>query len=145
MREEDRSALLTLGIQPITNNPHGVAEPFIKRDRRVPVDHPVREKLRGGYAELVACAWLLEQGYEVFRNVCDRGEIDVIAIGHGKTFLVDVKSANVAQTGSLRFQASGGRLTEEQIARGIVALYVSPDGVCAWDLRILSAKLSGEV
>jgi Holliday junction resolvase-like predicted endonuclease len=37
-------------------------------------------KHKGAHSELVACAWLLRQGYEVFRNISDRGIIDIIAI-----------------------------------------------------------------
>ena len=44
------------------------------------IKHPVPGKLRGPYSELIACAWLLETGWEVFRNVADRGEIDLIAV-----------------------------------------------------------------
>lgn len=32
---------------------------------------------RGAQAELLACAWLLEQGYEVFRNVSPSGDYDL--------------------------------------------------------------------
>jgi hypothetical protein len=33
----------------------------------------------GARSELIACEWLLAQGYEVFRNVSAHGPIDIIA------------------------------------------------------------------
>jgi hypothetical protein len=35
----------------------------------------------------VGCAWLLRQGYEVYRNVSQHGLIDMIAIKDGKPLL----------------------------------------------------------
>ena len=32
----------------------------------------------GAISELLACTWLLEQGYEVFRNVSPFGDNDVV-------------------------------------------------------------------
>ena len=76
----------------------------------------VMKKHRGALSELRACAWLLEQGYEVFRNVSDRGCIDVVALKDGETFYFDVKgSPNGIET----------RLTPEQDRAGILPLYVN--------------------
>jgi hypothetical protein len=41
-------------------------------------------KHKGARSELVACAWLLCQGYEVFRNVSQHGLMDIIAIKDGE-------------------------------------------------------------
>jgi Holliday junction resolvase-like predicted endonuclease len=45
-------------------------------------------------SELVACAWLLGEGYEVFRNVSLRGPIDIVAYAPetATTLLIDVKT-----------------------------------------------------
>ena len=53
-------------------------------------------KHRGAQAELTACAWLLSQGYEVFRNVSQHGVVDLVAIHpeNGETILVDVRTIN---------------------------------------------------
>lgn len=50
--------------------------------------NPVR---KGALAELKACSWLIEQGYEVFRNVSPEGPFDLIAVKPGETIYVDVK------------------------------------------------------
>jgi hypothetical protein len=50
-------------------------------------------KHKGAHSEPVACTWLLRQGYDVFRNVSDRGSVDVVAIKDGEISLFDVKSS----------------------------------------------------
>jgi Holliday junction resolvase len=79
------------------------------------------DKHRGAISELIACAWLLEQGYEVFRNVSACGLADLVAFKDGATLLIDVKTAN-----------KGARvpLKPEQFAAGVVAIYVKTDGDC---------------
>jgi hypothetical protein len=37
-------------------------------------------KHRGAHSELTACAFLLSEGYEVYRNVSQHGYADLIAI-----------------------------------------------------------------
>lgn len=51
----------------------------------------MKDKHKGAHAELRACAWLLEQGYEVFRNVSSHGKIDLVAIKDGEVRFFDVK------------------------------------------------------
>ena len=64
--------------------------------RRVKAYKDISDKNRiGDIAEVKACLWLLENGYEVFRNVCCTGVIDVVAIKNDEIFevrFVDVKS-----------------------------------------------------
>ena len=50
------------------------------------------KKHKGAASELIATAWLLKQGYEVFRNVSQHGKIDLIAI-HPETD--EIKSIDV--------------------------------------------------
>ncbi len=38
------------------------------------------KKHNGTVSELIACTWLLKEGYEVFRNVSAHGLIDVVGI-----------------------------------------------------------------
>ena len=47
---------------------------------------------KGDIAELIAVTWLLEQGYEVFRNVGCTGKIDLVAVKDGEIRLIDVKT-----------------------------------------------------
>ena len=81
----------------------------------------VQPKHRGGWAEMVACCWLLQRGYEVFRNVSAHGSIDVVAIKDGEVFKFDVKgiTQNYSGTPSLK---------EEQLQIGVKALVVYEDG-----------------
>lgn len=63
---------------------------------------PIKHK--GAHAELRASAWLLSQGYEVFRNVSQHGPVDIIAL-NPKTLafiLIDVKTRYKYQTDASR-------------------------------------------
>src|SRR6185436_18372888 len=75
-------------------------------------------KHKGAHSELIACAWLLAQGYEVFRNVSAVGLTDVIAQKGGQILLLDVKSHDT------------NKLSKEQIAAGVLPLRVSSSGYC---------------
>jgi Holliday junction resolvase-like predicted endonuclease len=50
----------------------------------------------GARSEMIAAVWLLERGYEVFRNVSSAGPIDLVAVDptdrDGTVYLFDVKS-----------------------------------------------------
>lgn len=87
-------------------------------------------KFKGASSELIACAWLLKQGYEVFRNVSPHGEIDVIGIKDGEIYFFDVKTAYFLSTG----EYGANRLSAEQIARGVKIIRVGDD-----DCHIMSA------
>jgi len=50
---------------------------------------------KGDYSELLASAWLLKQGYEVFRNVSSVGPIDIVAVNEDETILIDVKTCSL--------------------------------------------------
>lgn len=48
--------------------------------------------VKGAINELEVCAWLMRQGYEVFRNVSPTGKGDLIIWRHGEEpIIVDVK------------------------------------------------------
>ena len=47
---------------------------------------------RGAVSELTATVWLLEQGYEVYRNVSPEGPFDLVAVKPGETLFIDVKT-----------------------------------------------------
>lgn len=83
----------------------------------------------GARAEILAAAWLLQQGYEVYRNVSFFGPIDTIAI-KGKTILrIDVKTAAINRRG----RYSNKKLNKRHIGMGIKLLYVLKDGRCSFD------------
>jgi Holliday junction resolvase len=75
----------------------------------------------GARSELIACAWLLAEGYEVFRNVSPHGHIDIIALKDGKTFYFDVKT----------LQKGARHLPSQQIAQGVLPLTVTATGQCS--------------
>ena len=80
------------------------------------------QKHFGARNELIACTWLLEQGYEVFRNISQHGDIDIIAMKDGETLYLDAK---FSRTGA------ENRLRTSQIAAGVKRLNVSRDGQCS--------------
>lgn len=55
----------------------------------------------GDVVELKACAWLMEVGFEVFRNVSSKGPIDIVAVDkQGVPVFIDVKKVtDLARTG----------------------------------------------
>ncbi len=90
----------------------------------------VNRSRSGDIAELQAVAWLLDQEYEVFRNVGCTGPIDVVAYKDGKIILFDIKKATMDDArGSFR----ASRLTEEQIKGDIKRLIVFPGYMFAID------------
>lgn len=83
------------------------------------------KKHKGAQAELIACAWLLKQGYEVYRNVSPWGLCDVLATLNGKYFKFDVKT--------MVTEATVTQLTHAQIEAGVLLLGVHDDGRCVID------------
>jgi len=77
------------------------------------------KKHKGARSEFLAIAWLLGEGYEVFRNVSQHGAADLVIIKDGTTMLVDVKS--VSDDKWQRLQGCG-------ITPGVEVLDVWPDG-----------------
>ena len=63
-------------------------------------------KHMGARSELIACVWLLNRGYEVFRNVSAHGPIDVIAVRGDVVLRFDVKTE--AKQNQFRAQARTG-------------------------------------
>lgn len=87
---------------------------------------PQDKKHTGAKSELLACAWLLSQGYEVFRNVSPFGDVDIVALQNGASFLFDVKTPCYRKNG----EVLPALLRQSQIERGVIPLYVLPDGDC---------------
>lgn len=81
----------------------------------------MERKHKGAHSELVACAWLLRRGYEVFRNVSQHGRYDMIAIKGTKVAYIDVKTCHPDAKGHLRRTAP---------PPGIIYLLIGPDGRC---------------
>jgi hypothetical protein len=75
----------------------------------------------GARSEMIACIWLLNQGFEVFRNVSQHGLVDVIAVKGPTILKLDVKTA---ANGPIE------RLSNEAIDAGVMTLSVYADGRC---------------
>jgi Holliday junction resolvase-like predicted endonuclease len=85
----------------------------------------------GAQAELIASAWLLSQGYEVFRNVSQHGIADLVALhSHLGTFiLIDAKS----EAEDRRSIGGATKLTAEQKAANVRRVLVDrKTGACRW-------------
>jgi hypothetical protein len=94
----------------------------------------IERKHLGGRNELLACVWLLNQGYEVFRNVSQHGETDLIATKDGHVYFFDVKKGARNVAGE---RARGKTISASAALRGIKPLYVYDDGTCEieWEPR----------
>ena len=92
----------------------------------------INRKHKGAQAELTACAWLIGEGYEVFRNVSQHGDIDLVAIRGTETLRLDVKTV----------ASNGGRptLSSDQARAGVAALYVRADGKCSIERGAISRR-----
>jgi Holliday junction resolvase-like predicted endonuclease len=87
---------------------------------------------KGAQSELIACAWLLSQGYEVFRNVAATGAIDIIAMRDGELHYFDVKS--VAYGVRVPFlKQKQVELGVRRIVQAIAAIvtFVTPKSTCS--------------
>lgn len=83
----------------------------------------MHQKHHGAHNELLAAAWLLGRGYEVYRNVSSHGPVDLIAFKNGELYKFDVKKCT-------RFPRHRARLTDEQKVLGVKLLAVYDDGHC---------------
>ena len=101
--------------------------------RKIPTHDPEihREASKQGLInEHRATVWLLEQGYEVYKNVLPIGTVDLIAIKDSKVIKLDVKTLKVREDGPIFSWKI--YLSEEQINSGIVPLFVK-DGKVGWN------------
>lgn len=88
---------------------------------------------KGSISEHIATAWLLSNGYDVFRNVSPTGRADLMAVDWDKdeTIRVDVKSAGFTLGNSEKVRADRQTIDMNQ-GFGIRYLVVGEDGKCAW-------------
>lgn len=101
-------------------------------------------KHKGSLAELIACAWLLKQGYEVFRNVSAHGIADMIAWRIGASpVMIDVQMLSywVSRDGK-KCSVASRRLAASSQQAGVRVLYAClQTGNCAFDAEPLVASL----
>lgn len=96
----------------------------------------LKSKHKGSRSEMLASCWLLEHGWEVFRNVSDRGEIDLIGFDGENVVFFDVKTVSV------NYSCSGNALTQKQHKLGVLPIYVTHDGICSLDISRIRAMNS---
>ncbi len=94
-------------------------------------------KHKGAWAETLAKAYLLQQGFEVFGNASSHGPVDFVAMDPdtGAIALYDVKLGTVV-TWKIKggFERSGvyhfpvSKMTNQQRKLGVQLLHVTPDG-----------------
>ena len=78
----------------------------------------------GSINELRACSWLMSQGYEAFRNVCQVGPADIIALNTetGEKILIDVKTKSKSKVFIYH------KLSSTQKRLGVKVLIVDENG-----------------
>lgn len=82
----------------------------------------MNKKHKGAWAELAATNWLLEQGYEVFRNVSQHGDIDIIARKGAEQLVIDVKSGS-----AYKGKIYGHKLSKSQKELGVKLLIANQE------------------
>src|SRR4029077_8240620 len=101
----------------------------------------MHSKHKGGLGELQACAWLLKQGYEVFRNISQCGVSDLVAWKPGSTPIqIEVRGLayHVAADGK------SGSIVRAKATRhpDVRFLFASPQtGDCSFEPEILVGAL----
>ncbi len=91
----------------------------------------VQDKIKIGLnSELKAISWLVDQGYEVFRNIAFHGPVDLVVYKDSKVTLVDVKTLILDKRPDGDFLFSWkAYLTPKQIEMGVRPLFVYGDTV----------------
>jgi Holliday junction resolvase-like predicted endonuclease len=77
----------------------------------------VEPRHKGAQSELIGAAYLLDQGYAVFRNVSAHGIIDLVGVKNGIAEFFDVKS-----------DGNSGGLNSNARAMGVKRLVCKNDG-----------------
>ena len=75
----------------------------------------------GDLLELQAVCWFLEQGYEVFRNDCSGGPVDIIALNKetNEILKIDVKTITISSDGK---RMCFPKLRDNQVSLGVKLL-----------------------
>ena len=93
-------------------------------------------KRKGDINEINVCSLLLKDGYEVFKNICCTGPVDLILMKDNKITLVDVKSVN--QLKGREKICIINKLTPIQKKLGVILLGVH-EGKLYWEEEIKDA------
>ena len=87
---------------------------------------------RGGFSELMACAWLMSMGYDTFRNQNDNGPIDIVAVDRetGETIFCDAKT--FCSTNVENVRKNGFPQSSAQKHLDVKTIGVTHEGSCFW-------------
>ena len=88
-------------------------------------------KHRGAYSEIRAIVYLLDEGYEVFRNISQHGDTDlIIKDPDGNVRFIDVTSGSyyTKKDGTINVQAC----KQDMVGGKVDILVVMPDGKIIW-------------
>jgi hypothetical protein len=80
----------------------------------------------GASSELIACAYFLREGYEVFRNVSPVGKRDLVIFKDGKFTSIDVTTGkyHVCKNGQINKYTHAGKLrTCKQLKINVATVY----------------------
>lgn len=95
---------------------------------------------KGTVGELSAAIWLINQGWEVFRNVVPSGPIDLVAVqpDTGELIYVDVKSSKgLFRDGVLKYPKVS---SSDQKRLNVRILHVDPAGGFVWAPTSLGSR-----
>lgn len=84
----------------------------------------------------MACVFLMRAGYSVFRNVCAKGPIDIIAVRGHELRKFDVKSTDPTKSGRILSRVS--MKTKYQQENNIEILHVESNGKCYFENEVVS-------
>ena len=99
----------------------------------------------GARSELIAAAWLMARGYEVFRNMSPEGPFDIIAVSPEHTLYIDVKTPAARWNyGVYCLQAGQVRPSAAKYSGIKVSLLYVYEGQVAWKIGELPAPVPPE-
>ena len=104
----------------------------IRKDNGAIVE--IHHNVKGAVNEHLATAWLMKEGYDVFRNASPRGRADLVVRDWdaGEWISVDVKSEHFDLRGTDAMNASQREVAKGYESSKLRYLVVSDDGVCRW-------------
>ncbi len=103
----------------------------VKRDGSAELRRLTRDKHKGAISELIACAWLLKEGWEVFRNTSAHGPADLV-LWRPSTNEIRFVDVNTAIKSSRAVGYKQIKAPPQSRHAGVLILSVFEDGHCEW-------------
>ncbi len=93
----------------------------------------MHQKHKGAASEVIALLWLLNEGYEVYRNVSAFGICDLVAIKGEEILKIDVKTGCIRKNNKKqRFYSAGHTLEQLQNNVKILMVDLQKEQVHGW-------------